>query len=104
MIKIFSTQNRIAFDHAKTLLQDHGIPFLIKNGDPVGAAAGEVPPIVCWPELWVHEGEAGAKAQSLLQRSLPPEGSETQPWSCGRCGENIEPQFGACWNCGAGRP
>jgi Putative prokaryotic signal transducing protein len=25
------------------------------------------------------------------------------PWRC-RCGEDVEPQFSACWNCGQERP
>jgi hypothetical protein len=24
-------------------------------------------------------------------------------WRCSRCGESLEPQFAACWNCGAMR-
>jgi hypothetical protein len=32
--------------------------------------------------------------------SSPPRGS----WRCANCGEVHEPQFMACWNCGAGRP
>lgn len=103
MIKIFTTGNMVALNHAKTLLQDHGIPFLVKNENPVGAAAGEVPPIVCWPELWVHEGEAGAKALDLLQHFQAGSDLRAAPWTCGQCGEIVESQFSACWRCGADR-
>ena len=33
-----------------------------------------------------------------------PETRLTWNWRCSRCGEDVEPQFEACWNCGAERP
>lgn len=28
----------------------------------------------------------------------------TSTWACSSCGEQVEEQFGACWNCGTARP
>jgi len=55
-----------------------------------------------WPELWVNESD-GEKAISLIQEFQS--GAQIgKPWKCTGCGEEIEGQFDACWNCGAGRP
>ena len=55
-----------------------------------------------WPELWVNESDR-EKAIALIQEFQS--GAQIgKPWKCAGCGEEIEGQFDACWNCGAGRP
>jgi len=62
----------------------------------LGAAAGELPPDQCLPEVWVIQDEQEEEARALLQdlADVP-----QRRWRC-RCGELIEGGFEQCWNCG----
>ena len=69
----------------------------------LASAAGELPPIECWPELWVVDDSRYAEALMLLKRNQAKLESIKETWKCGRCGEDIEGQFSECWNCGESR-
>ena len=66
----------------------------------LGAAAGELPPDQCLPEIWVHHDEQEQQARALLQslRDLP-----QRRWQCA-CGEQVEGGFESCWSCGRPMP
>ncbi len=66
----------------------------------LGAAAGELPPDQCLPEVWVADAaqEAGARELLAALQSAP-----QRRWTCA-CGELVEGGFGSCWNCGALEP
>ncbi|MEP0845567.1 MAG: DUF2007 domain-containing protein [Phycisphaerae bacterium] len=112
------------------LLEQEGIRAVIE-GAALSAAVGEVPFTVAGPEIHVDECDH-ERASRLIdcRRSeidqypstcprcgydltgapgprCPECGTPFQvrpaPWTCGRCGERIEAQFTACWNCGAER-
>ena len=61
----------------------------------LGAAAGELPPDQCLPEVWIADDAQEAGARELLDslRSLP-----QRRWACA-CGEIVEGGFESCWNC-----
>jgi hypothetical protein len=66
----------------------------------LGAAAGELPPDQCLPEVWlVHDDQAGRARQLLheLQHVVQ------RRWTCS-CGEIVEGGFEQCWRCGAAMP
>jgi hypothetical protein len=86
--------------HLKNLLEQAGIGCFIKNGH-LGGALGDLPFLDCAPELWVLRDEQAARAAAVLREALRPEprGLGTL-WRCGRCGEDNEAQFAACWSCG----
>lgn len=70
----------------------------------LGAAAGELPPLECWPELWLVNAGDEARARALMTaiRNAPkPAGGE---WVCPECRAPGEAGFDVCWNCGADRP
>jgi hypothetical protein len=48
-----------------------------------------------------YVGEKGLLGEPA---SEPIEALSGIPWTCPSCGEQVEAQFGACWNCGAQRP
>src|SRR6266851_4414366 len=56
-----------------------------------------------YPEIWVVEDSALARACELRDAvsKLPTEPQSS--WTCPSCGEQLEGQFDACWNCGANR-
>ena len=66
----------------------------------LGAAAGELPPDQCLPEVWIADDSQEAAALALLGelRSLP-----QWRWTCA-CGELVEGGFESCWNCGRPMP
>jgi hypothetical protein len=60
------------------------------------------------PTVWVINDDDETRAKDLLaSRSIEPSGSPAlaaASWRCPKCGELIEPEFTACWNCGTERP
>ena len=66
----------------------------------LGAAAGQLPPDQCLPEIWIDDDDQHARAIRLL-RALqhPPQ----RQWHCA-CGEFVEGGFEQCWQCGAAMP
>ena len=66
----------------------------------LGAAAGELPPDQCLPEVWLIHDEQEAQARALLHdlARVP-----QRRWHC-RCGEIVEGGFEQCWNCGEMMP
>ena len=61
-------------------------------------AVGDIPWHECAPEIWLRNEAEEARARRLLDELAGP--SVGEPWRCTRCGEQLEPQFGACWQCG----
>lgn len=82
------------------LLCEAGMPAKVQRLY-LGAAAGELPPHECLPEIWLEHAEHHAPALALLEalRALP-----QRRWHCPDCGELVEGGFEQCWNCGALMP
>lgn len=102
MKRIYSTKDPLMIGHLKNVLTTFGIKCVARKTDLI-SAAGELPPIECWPELWVIEDDKAAKAKDILKKTLAPIASVKKSWLCGGCGETIEGQFSECWNCGRDR-
>ncbi len=83
----------------RELLEQEGVACLVRNGQ-LAAALGEIPFIECYPELWVVDDEVYPRARILLDGWFRATDEQAEPWSCARCGERLEGQFGACWRCG----
>jgi hypothetical protein len=95
------------FDHAlqaahfANALAAAGIRCEVRNTTLAGAI-GDIPWLECAPQLWLLDDLDEGRARELLadlQRDVA-----GAPWRCAACAEQIEPQFGACWKCGAARP
>ena len=80
------------------LLEQAGIQCLTKN-EQLAGALGEIPFLECEPELWVLHDEDLPRAQQILANHNAPASAAGQ-WRCSHCGELIDGQFGACWQCG----
>lgn len=74
------------------------------RGQHLSIGVGELPPIECWPELWVCRVEQYAEAENLLRKLLYIGSPTGEPWVCTACGEEIQGQFTDCWQCGQQRP
>jgi hypothetical protein len=102
MRRVFTTKDPLMIGHLQNVLATFGIDCVTKNVY-LSAAAGELPVIECWPELWVVDDQRHAEAQSILKKTLAPLESVKKPWHCTGCGEEIEGQFSECWKCGQNR-
>ena len=101
MKKVYSSEHGFMTEHIKEILEEEGIDCMIKNLNLSGAM-GEIPPIECWPEIWILHDEDYNQANSIVE-DLTKDSSEYQSsWIC-HCGEKIEGQFTDCWNCGIAR-
>ena len=92
----------IEAQHCANLLESAGIRSEVRNRYLAGAL-GEIPPVEAWPQVWVPEVQDADAALHCLQEASREWLSGAPPWTCARCGESIEPQFAACWNCGRAR-
>ncbi len=99
MQRLYAADDPIFVGYLKTLLEDAGIPAIVRNEHLIGAT-GELPPHECWPELWVLDDADETAARRIVTAALAAP-AETEAWRCGHCGEHLEPQFNACWRCGA---
>jgi hypothetical protein len=102
MKKVYSAKDPLMVGHLKNVLATFGINCVTRKLD-LNSAAGELPPIECWPELWVVDDDRVAKAKAILKKTLAPVKSVKRSWRCGSCGEEVEGQFSECWQCGQSR-
>src|SRR5688572_13339193 len=101
MKKIITTQDRVFIYLLQAKLTEQGINCFIKNENP--PLAGEIPPALAWPELWIIDDECFTSAQQILEEALSAQKEPKENWICSQCGEKIEGQFELCWKCGANR-
>ena len=66
----------------------------------LGAAAGELPPDQCLPEVWLLDDAQETQARELLREFTS---APQHRWTC-VCGELVEGGFEQCWNCSRARP
>jgi hypothetical protein len=66
----------------------------------LGAAAGELPPDQCLPEVWISDDAQEQQARELLHalQNVP-----QRRWLCA-CGEVVEGGFESCWQCARPMP
>jgi hypothetical protein len=95
MKRVFRAASLIQVAHAKNVLLSAGIDSELRHQYLVGAL-GDLPIMETWPQLFVADEDETAAVRALSRASQAPSGSN---WVCERCGENLEPQFTACWRC-----
>ena len=99
MKRVLSGSSLPDTEHFKNLLELAGVSCIIKNRDLCGGL-GDLPMQDCAPELWVLDGSDAERAATVIRDSVRPIAGDAA-WRCARCGEHNEPQFGACFSCGA---
>ena len=83
----------------KGILEAGGVRAEVK-GDQLYGAFGELPVL---PTVWIFDDALADRANELVIEFL--RGSAAQRygherWTCAQCGEMLEGQFTACWQCG----
>lgn len=101
MRPVYRSTNALFVGHIGNVLEQHGIPCLLRNAFLIGGT-GELPPHECLPEVWVVDDSDYQRALEVIESVL--EAPPAQPWVCPRCREEVEGQFGACWACGEPAP
>jgi hypothetical protein len=103
MTLVFTAQMLAMATIMKNVLEANGIECVLRN-QLIGAGMGELPPIECWPEVWVVDDADVERARQLIAAEADePSPSEGEPWRCSRCGEQVDAVFAQCWNCSAER-
>lgn len=102
MKTVYSSPQLFWVAYYQDILRSNGIECVIKN-EFLSGGVGELPPNECWPMLLVQENDF-ERAQQIVQQELNSADKQYPKWTCPRCGEGNEGQFGACWNCGALAP
>ncbi len=100
MLKVFSAQNGFEVHNLKHALESRGIECEIR-GEHLNAGVGDLPPIECWAELWIVEDSMKEMAERIVASAGEQQG---KPWTCPRCEEPVDGEFGQCWKCQAYRP
>lgn len=103
MKKIYTTDSLVTVQHLKNLLEQEGIPCLVKN-DQMFTLRGEVPFTEVWPQLWVSRDQDLQRAGEIVAEHLKGPAPDLPQWDCPGCGEKLDGQFTACWHCGGERP
>jgi hypothetical protein len=103
MKQIYSARDELDAAMVKNALADAGIDAVVQAG-PLSAVLGEIPVTEgTLPSVWVRDEDVD-RATEALANFQHPQNSPGPPWKCPKCGETIEPQFTACWNCGTAKP
>lgn len=101
MKKVYSHELLPMAGYIQSLLENNGIACMVKNQNLSGAL-GEIPPIECWPEVWIHEDHDYSNAMGLIDAVNTHDSDELGEWNC-QCGEENSAEFFSCWNCGIER-
>lgn len=100
MILLRRCDHALQAAHYANLLRAAGIRCEVRN-TTLSGAMGDIPFLECAPQLWIENRLDQPRADEIIRAAQAP--VDGPRWQCG-CGETLEPQFGACWNCGAARP
>ena len=105
MTKVFVAQHPTEAHLVAGLLAAQGIGAEVRN-EALFSVRGEVPVTpATLPTVWVVNDQDADPALEIL-RDYPPTqtaASAGPPWICSACGEQVEAQFEACWNCNTPR-
>jgi len=103
MKQVYSARDEVDAELAKGFLADAGVEAVVQDGALGGVTGEMVSSAKTLPSLWVRDEDVARAAAALREFRNPP-APQGQPWTCPKCGEKVEPQFTACWNCGTERP
>lgn len=96
---LYTSLNLTEIGLLRGLLESHGIKCTVRN-EMLSTLAGEVPFTECAPQLWVRSDGDLPRARDILEDFNREPDAPQRPWTCPDCGEQVDGQFAACWNCG----
>jgi hypothetical protein len=96
MKRVYRAASLLQVAHARNMLIAAGIRCEMRNLYLAGAA-GDLPMMETWPQLYVEEADERDALHVLSGASTASDGA---PWICEECDEQLEAQFTTCWRCG----
>ena len=103
MQKFYASFDRIAVHQVMEMLQDAGIPVLLKN-EYIQGAIGEIPAVDNDIEVWLMDDAWRPRADALLAQWESERDVEGYAWVCSECQEGNDAEFGVCWSCQTSKP
>ena len=100
MIRVYVARQRYDAYLVADRLNQAGIRAHVFN-EHASSIAGEVPPDVAQPQVWIADDNDEPRARAFL-RQLEIDAMRTTPRYCRQCGEQSPGTFELCWNCGFG--
>jgi hypothetical protein len=97
MKRVYRAASLLQVAHARNVLTVAGIRSELRNQYLAGAL-GDLPMLETWPQVFVDDEDESAALRALARAAVAARG---ESWRCANCGEVSEPQFTACWRCGA---
>lgn len=106
MQRIFIAQHHPEAHFVCGLLEASGIAAEVRGEALFTTVGGAAIIPGAAPEVWLADPGQLPQAREIIRRFVKSEAPEASggAWSCPGCGEAHEPQFTACWKCGAIRP
>src|SRR4051794_13096528 len=103
MKQVYSARDEADAQMIKNALDDAEIESVIQGGG-LSAVLGAIPVTAeTLPSVWVRDEDVDRARDAIREFHNPPAPTGA-PWTCPKCGEVIDPQFTACWNCGTAKP
>ena len=105
MKELFREQDITRVSYFKGILEDQGIPTMIRNEYLTGSGLTEIPIPEFFPALCVMNDSDYAKAVALIREHLIPHGKNADiEIKCLSCAEENPGNFEICWSCGRELP
>jgi len=100
MICVYVARQRLDAYLVADRLKQAGIRTHVFN-EHMSSIAGDVPPDVAQPQVWIADDRDEPRARALL-REMEVDARRTRgaPLHCRKCGEQSPGNFELCWNCG----
>lgn len=103
MQRVYSSPSSAEAHLVQGYLEQAGVQATVQGGE-LGGLLGAVPTTETYASVWVADEEV-ERAENLVEEFLSSKETEVRAtlWRCPNCGEELEPQFSDCWNCGTSR-
>jgi len=69
MKRVYAAEHGLMTERIKDILEEEGIDCMIKNMNLSGGV-GQIPPIECWPEVWVMADKDYGHAKTIVEDLL----------------------------------
>ncbi len=101
MKELFREPDITRVSYFKAVLEEHGIPTLVRNEFLTCSGLTEIPIPEFFPALCVLNDEDYPQAVAIIREQLAAnmKGADTEI-ACRSCGESNPGNFETCWSCG----
>ena len=97
MVEVYWAHNAQDAQFVAGVLKAEGIHAVVLGEMLAGATDGVFAPAAA-PRVWVATSDE-QRALAAIAAWQQERGDESEPWTCGNCGEPVEGNFDICWNC-----